>query len=396
MRKFYREKLDNGVTILFERRDLPLVSVSAAIKSGFSYESVENKGISHLIEHLVHQGTKTRTQKDIAREVEGKGGVMNAFTDEEVTAFWNKMPSKYFNVASDIVSDLMLNPNFDKNSFEKEKKVVLEEINMHKDMPQRYVLEKIKGLLYEKPFGISGLGTEKSIANLKRENLINYYKNRYKSNKVILCVVGNTTIGKVREFGEKFPSSKGSKDVLNPAKINKQVVEKRGGLTQANIVVGYHVAPLGKKERYCRDVFEAILGQGASSRLFEEIREKKGLAYDIRSFLDRGNNYGYGAIYAGTTKDMAGRCKELILQEIKKMKDLEKSDFEEGKEKVIGLRKVGSEEGINVMHQLIEEEVAGDARNFYKYEDKINKVKLKDVRKLADIKDYSSLTLLPK
>ena len=396
MREFYKEKLDNGLTVLFENRDLPLVSSAVAIKRGFGMESIKEKGISHLIEHLVHQGTKNRNHKEIAHEVEKKGGVINAFTDEEVTAFWNKMPSRHFSTGISIVSDLALNPVFEEEFFEREKRVVLEEIKMRKDNPKYYVLEKLKELLYEKPFGISGTGTLESVRGIDREDLLEYYNQKYKGSEMFLCVVGDTSMSKVKEFGEKFPKMEGNGEVIEPVKINGSEVESREGIAQANLAIGYHTSTLEEKERYAWDIFNSILGKGMSSRLFEEIREKRGLAYDVRSFLDRGKNYGYGCIYVGTTKDNVKKCKKLALKEIKKLKDLEKADLEEAKEQVIGLREVGSEESVNVMHNLIEEEAAGDAKKFYEYEEKIKEVGLKDVQDLAKLNNYSSIILKPK
>ena len=390
--EFFRKKLKNGVTVLFEKRKQNVVSVSASVKEGSAFESEDKKGISHFIEHLMFKGTKTRNYKEIAKEIEKKGGVLNAYTGEDITCYWNKLPSKHLTTGLDIVSDLILNPKFDPAELEKERFVILEEIKMYHDTPSLYVQDKIKSLLFKKPFGLSGLGTPKNICKFSREDIARYFKKKYTSNKMILCVVGNADIEEIIRFGEKFPKTKSKEERVRVKKINKQTIEKRKGLDQAHITLGFH---FNEKERYANEIFNTILAKGMASRLFEELREKRGLAYSVQGFLELGKGYGYQVIYAGTTKKNVRLCKEIILKEIKKLQKLEKRDFEECKEQLIGLRKVGSEESVNVMNALIQEEVCGNALEFYKYDEKIKKVKLKDVRKLSKIKGFSSFVLVP-
>jgi len=393
---FYKKKLKNGLTILFERKNVPVVSISANVKEGFAYENEKQKGISHLAEHLMFKGTKSRSYTEIAKEIESKGGILNAGTSEEYTTYWNKLPNQYFSIGMDIASDLILNPKFDPLEFEKEKKVVLEEIKMYKDNPQLYVFDKIKELLYKKPFGISGIGTMQSVLGLSRDDLIAFHNSNYSTNKMFLCVVGNTTIEEIEEFGNNFPKKFSAIKRISPVRINQELTERRAGIDQANIAFGFHVSTLEDKKRYANEIFNAVLAGGMSSRLFEEIREKRGLAYAVKGILEQGKNFGYQVIYIGTTKDKVKMCKKLILQEIKKMRDLEKSDFEEAKEQLIGLRKVGSEESVSVMETLISEEVAGNAKEYYKYEERVSDVKLEDVKKISKIKNYSCFSLIPK
>jgi len=137
--EFHRKVLDNGVTVVFEKRKTPVVAVASSVKFGAQYESEEIKGISHFIEHLVFKGTRKRKVDEIPREIEGKGGVLNAFTAEEVTCFWNKMPKRYFELGADVSQDLILNPLFDVKALERERKVILEEIKMYHDNPTSYV-----------------------------------------------------------------------------------------------------------------------------------------------------------------------------------------------------------------------------------------------------------------
>ena len=397
MRKynFYKKKLKNGLTILFEKRNQPVVSVSASVKEGSAYETEKQKGISHFAEHLMFKGTKTRSYMEIAKEIEGKGGILNAGTSEEYTTYWNKIPSKYFATGIDIASDLILNPKFDAAEFEKEKKVILEEIKMYKDNPQLHVLDKIKEMLYKKPFGISGTGTNESVLGLKREDLIKFHDSNYSTNRMFLCVVGNTTIEKIEEFGNRFPKKFSAVKRTVPVKINKDLIERRRGIDQANLAFGFHASGLEDNKRYAHELFNVILAGGMSSRLFEEIREKRGLAYAVRGVLEQGKNFGHHIIYVGTTKDKAKECKEIILKEIKKMNSLQERDLKEAKEQLTGLRKVGSEESVNVMNSLVAEEIAGNAEEYYNYEERVNSARLSDVREISKINNYSCFSLIP-
>src|SRR3989344_5829854 len=161
--QFYAKKLANGLTVLCEERKAPVVATATAVKYGAQYESSATKGVSHFIEHLVFKGTAKRNVQQIPKEIEEKGGVINAFTSEELTCFWNKLPSQHFALGADIAIDLVINPLFEKNAIERERNVVAEEIKMYHDNPSSHVLEKTKSLLYAPPFNMSISGTQKTL-----------------------------------------------------------------------------------------------------------------------------------------------------------------------------------------------------------------------------------------
>lgn len=393
--EFYKKKLKNGLTILFEKRNLPVVCSSVTSKSGSEYETEKLKGISHFIEHLVFKGTKKRNVKQISEEVEKRGGIINAFTSEEFTCFWNKLPSKYLNIGIDIASDLVLEPLFEKEALERERKVILEEIKMYNDNPQLYVMNKIKELLYEKPFGMFTAGTCETMSKINREDVLKIYDN-YSTNNMMLTVVGNANFDEICKMAEKiFPETKKKIQETKPIIKNSQLVEKRKGVEQANLVFGYHVPTLKDKNRYTAEILDILLTGGMSSKLFQEIREKRGLAYAVKGILEQNKNYGYEMIYVGTVKEKVKEVKELILKEIEKLRNLENKELEEAKEQLIGLRQLESEDSEQTMIELIAEENAGNAEEYYRYEDKINSIKLEDVRKMAKLKGYSFIALVP-
>ncbi|MFA5856611.1 MAG: pitrilysin family protein [Candidatus Pacearchaeota archaeon] len=393
--EFYRKKLDNGITLILEKRNTPVVAVSTSVKFGAQYESADIKGISHFIEHLVFKGTKNRNVVEIPQEIEKRGGMINAFTSEEITSFWNKLPSNYFSLGMDISRDLVLNPLFEKVALERERKVILEEIKMYHDNPGSYVMEKIKELLYKPPFNNSIAGTLKTVSQLTREKVIETFNSVYSTNNMIVCVVGNVDWEEVLNEGKKFPNIKKNINYIPILKKNSSVIEKREGIDQSHEVLGFHMPRLVDKDRYAAEIFDSILGGGMSSRLFQEVREKRGLCYAIKTHLDQSKDYSYEMIYTGTTKDKVLKVKEIVLKEIKKLKDLDKKDFEESKERLIGQRKINSEKSESTMIELLQEELGGNSENYYNYEEEVNKVKLNDVRKLSKLNGYSFIALTP-
>jgi predicted Zn-dependent peptidase len=392
---FYRKKLDNGLTVIFEKRNIPLVAVASSVKFGAQHESEGIKGISHFIEHLVFKGTKNRNVTDIPKDVENKGGIINAFTAEEVTCFWNKMPSKYFSLSADISRDLVLNPLFEKEALERERKVILEEIKMYHDNPSTHVLEKIKEMMYKKPFNMSIAGTLKSVEGLSREKVVDLFNSIYSTNNMIFSVVGDSEWEEVLEEANKFPKINKKINKVPIFEKNGEVVEKRKGIDQAHLVFGFHMPKLTDKNRYAAEVFDIVLGGGMGSRLFQEVREKRGLCYAIRSHLEQSKDYSHEMIYAGTVKEKVNEIKKLILKEIKKLNELNKSDFEEAKERLIGLRGITKEKSDSTMIELLQEELGGDAGNYYKYEEEIAKVNLKEVQDLSKLKGHSFVSLVP-
>ena len=202
---FNRIVLENGVTVIHEQRNIPVVSVATSVKTGAQYEIMSQKGISHFIEHLVFKGTHKRKVDEIPREIESKGGIINAFTAEEITCFWNKLPSRYFKLGADISRDLVTHPLFENKALERERKVILEEIRMYNDNPSSHVLENIKRLLYKKPFGSSIAGTIETVSSLSREQIISHHKKMYASNNIIFSVVGDISFKEVIVEAKKFP-----------------------------------------------------------------------------------------------------------------------------------------------------------------------------------------------
>ena len=395
--QFRRTKLQNGLTILHEKRDVDVTTVMLGAKYGAAYEDEKEKGVAHFMEHLCFKGTEKRTAKEIAEELEKVGGILNAFTSEEVTAYHVKLPSEHLELAMDVIFDIFFNPVFPEEEVKKEANVICEEIRMYHDNPKAHVLEKIKENLYEKPFGMFVAGTEENVKGMGREFLIGRQREIYVPKNSILCVVGNNDFEDVVKFAEKFVVVRDGESLGVPEieRINNEEEEKRDNLQQANVALGIHFPKANEKERYAAEVFSAILGSGMSSKLFTEVREKRGLVYGVKSDLDLGKDYGYMFIWAGTDKEKVGEVKKICLEEFEKMKNISEKELEDGKEQVIGNQKVESEGSNETAVNLILEEIMGKAEDYYGYEKNIRSVTLEDIKKLAEKTEYSSFVLSP-
>jgi len=391
--------LKNGIEVIMEKRELPIVALSITNKFGASSEKSEIKGVAHVIEHLLFTGTKTRTHEDISRSIEKKGGILNAFTSNEMTSFWFKLPSEHVFIGLEILADMLNNPLFDNEKFEKEKKVILEEIKMYHDDPAIFIFEQLEGNLYEKPFGETVIGNEKSVSSLTREKVYRFFKENYNPSNYVISIVGNVDFKKVCDFIEKkFSKNESKVKTIQIKKKNEDSYEERPGIDQAHFVIGMHAPLSTEKGHYVLEVLDAYLANGMSSRLFLEIREKRGLAYAVRSNIQSEKSYSYYCIYAGTRKDKIEEVKKIILEELEKINSMVQSDLEEAKERLIGLRKITKEESVNVMNALMTNELSGKAEDYYLHEEKIKEVRLDEVKKLAKelLKKYSTAAIVPK
>ncbi len=394
---FHRKVLDNGMTVIFEKRDIPVVSVAFAVRNGGVNESVEEKGISHFIEHMLYKGTPTRDAKKIAEEIEKNGGVLNGFTGETVTAFWCKMPSKHLNIALEVLGDMVQNPLFDEKELEKERKVIFEEIKMNHDVPMRHVFHEIEKTLYEEPFSIGILGTYETMNFLDRKKMVEKFEKVYKPNNMILIVVGDSNFEEIVKFAEKnFKKGKGEVYLPKIKLKNESKIEKRKGIDQANLVFAFHVPVSTDKKNYAAQVLNTLMGVGLSSRLHYEIREKRNLAYAVTGDVDSSKDYAYSIVYVGTSKENVDEVKKLILEEFEKVANsLDEKELAEVKEQMIGNYQISMEDSQTQMINLLISEIHDNAKDFYEFEKNISEVKLEDVKDLARMKNYSFFALVP-
>ncbi|MBI3357536.1 MAG: insulinase family protein, partial [Nitrospirae bacterium] len=283
--------LDNGVRLVTERiPTLKSVTVGMWVNAGSRDESPTQAGYSHFIEHMFFKGTTTRSATDISREIDALGGEMNAFTTRETTTFYVKVLDQHLPKALDLLSDLFHRSRFGTKEIEKEKQVVLEEIRMVQDDPEDLVQELHTGLVMGRhPLSRPILGQEATIARLRRQDLLDYVGAHYRPQEMVLAVAGNfdqrqleKTIA--RTFGRRRQSVHAAPRKRWPPEICGGVVMRRKPLEQVHLCVGLKGIPAGHKDRYAAYVLNSVLGGSVSSRLFQEVREKRGLAYSIYSF----------------------------------------------------------------------------------------------------------------
>jgi predicted Zn-dependent peptidase len=240
------------------------------------------------------------------------------------------------------------------------------------------------------------IGTEKTMGAIDRAKILAKFREIYSPNNIILCVVGDANFEDLCSFVEKSFEKK-EKAIIVP-KIglrNKIVIEKRKGIDQANMVLAYHVPKANEVQYYAAQVLNTVLAGGMSSRLFQEIREKRNLAYAVKGSCHSSKHFGYNSIYIGTSPKNVEQVRALILEEMKKLKTLGEKELEDAKEQLIGNSKIGREDSQGQMLDLLYNQAYGDAAKSYEYEAGIKEVKLAEVKKLADIKDYSLIALIP-
>ncbi len=401
--KFLRKVLKNGITVLLEqRKGTGVISIGFGIRAGGINETSAEKGISHFIEHMLYKGTTKRSSKQISEEIEKNGGILNGFTDEEATAYWCKIPSKHLNIALDVLSDMIKNSKFDETELNKERKVILEEIKMRKDTPQIYVYDKIPSLMLKGDAGLNLIGDEKTLMAIDRAKMVSKFKEMYSSNNIFLCAAGDCDFKKLCNFCEKN-FDKSSSEINEPKleEYNRQVSESRTGIDQASLILAYHIPLQGGKLNYAAQVLNCIMAGGMSSRLFQEIREKRNLAYTIRGSVHSGKRFGYTSIYAGTSPENIERVRSLILEEfVKFVKEGNEKELNQAKEQMLGNNKISKEDSQGQMFELIYHEAWNRAKEIYTYEKNIKKVKLSEVKLLAkqliSKKNYSFVSLIPK
>tara|TARA_Y100000310_G_scaffold345160_1_gene462276 strand:- start:14086 stop:15279 length:1194 start_codon:yes stop_codon:yes gene_type:complete len=375
-------KLKNGLTLLYKKKRSNTVTISILVKVGSNHEHKGVEGISHFIEHLLFEGTKKRTAEEISNTIESLGGEMNAFTSHEETVYFITLPKKHFDVALEILSDMIQNPIFDLKILEKERKVILEEINLTIDDPKFYQYIFFLNNLYEEhPTKNAIYGNVESMRSITRKNIIDYYKEYYSSNNTIVSIVGdiNNIKEKVESSFKNFKQKRLPKEIKikEPSNKNKITHETRK-ILHSYLVLGYKTNGYNE-DFYTLEVIRSILGRGQSGRLFNEIRGKRGLAYSVGVSHDIGLNYGYFAVHVGMDKKNISLVKKLILKELKNLKHIKEEDIKDAKTFLEGNFIVENEDNRKEAITLAKWEMLKDFSLQKEYIKKINKVTKKDI-----------------
>jgi len=334
VRSIRRHKLPNGLTVITEQMShIRSASIGVWLQTGSRDEAPEWNGISHFIEHMVFKGTKHRTAEEIARQVDSIGGNMDAFTAKECICFNVKVLDEHVPVALDILSDLVLNPVFDAADIARERGVILEEIKMDEDNPD-YLVHEIftQNFWRDHPLGKPILGTKETVKRFEREPVLEAYAHRFAPGNIIVSAAGNLDHDQFVELVKShFEHMKPHANGLHSSapKIHSRIIlRNKKALEQVQLCIGVPAHPIAHEKRHAGYILNTLLGGGMSSRLFQNIRERQGLAYSIYSDLNPYRDTGCLAVYVGTSLASAAKVVQSVVSEFGKLKNEPVSDEE--------------------------------------------------------------------
>ncbi|MCU0651674.1 MAG: insulinase family protein [Candidatus Omnitrophica bacterium] len=366
---YKKTKLSNGLKVITHRMpSKQSVSLGIWIKTGGRYEPAQVKGVAHFIEHLLFKGSKKYSCRKIKESIEGIGGSLNGFTSEEVTCYLVKIPATYLNLAMDILSDMVINPLFLPADIEKERTVILEEIKMYKDLPQSYVHELLDGLMWPKqPLGESILGTFETILRMKKNDLATFKKQYYTPPNIVLSAAGALDHSQLVSRARHIFSGRCEKKMNGFLKAEEIQVKPQLEIfyketEQAHLALGFHSFKRGHPLKHALGLLNIILGGNMSSRLFNEVREKRGLSYEIGTQLKRFEDTGAFLVHAGMDNKKVIPAIKLILEELSraKAKVVTEDEFRRAKDFYLGQLMLALEDTMDSMLWIGETTVALD------------------------------------
>lgn len=389
LEKMKKTILRNGMTLITDKKPGKSVSVVITVRVD-SCEGAKNAGISHFIEHMLIKCTKDRSEKQLQEEIARLGGDLNGNTAHEMVSYWIKVPSKHFDTALDILADIIQNPLFSREDIQKEKGVILEEINMQHDDPEIWSAVLLEKTLFKKHFAKNRiLGTKKAVKALTKKDIIRYYKRFYVPNNMVVSTAGNINYGDVKRKVEKaFSSFKRGKSpkvkkVKEPAQKKPQKKVEKRKVSSSYIALGFKTVRGSDKDNNVLDVIRAILVKVGTTagRLMEKIRGR-GLAYDVEVRNVGDIDFGYFAIYSGTDKKKVNLVKDIILKELK-LENLTEKEIKDAKSYLAGGYVLENEDTYEWADTLGYNEVLKDVSLAQNYIKEIKKVTKKDILRVA-------------
>ncbi|MEI8174331.1 MAG: pitrilysin family protein [bacterium] len=372
--KFSKKVLKNGLRVItVPMKDNPTVTVLVLVEAGSKYETKNVNGISHFLEHMCFKGTIKRPKAiDISKELDSLGSQYNAFTAQEYTGYYAKSDAKHFKQIIDVVSDIYLNSTFPSVEMEREKGVIIEEINMYEDLPNRHVQDLIMKLLYgDQPAGWNIAGEKENILNMKIGDFVKYKSEHYVPSATVIVVSGqvkeNEVLKEVNKiFGHLEPRLKTSKIKVKEVQIKPEALVKFKETDQTHFVLGIRSYDLFNKKNAVISVLGGVLGGGMSSRLFQKLREEMGVGYYVRAYNDAFTDHGFFQISAGVDNKRIDEVLLAVLDECKKLKDqkVSKEELNKVKECLIGNMKLSLESTDDIANfyggqELLKHEIRG-------------------------------------
>jgi predicted Zn-dependent peptidase len=380
VRNIRRQVLPHGLTVITEQmQHIRSASIGIWLETGSRDEDSESNGISHFIEHMVFKGTKHRTAEEIARQVDSIGGNMDAFTAKECICFNVKVLDEHVPVALDILADLVLHPIFDAEDITRERGVILEEIKMDEDNPDYLVHEIFTQHFWkDHPLGKPILGTKETVKRFERQTVFDTYAHRFAPGNIIVSAAGNLDHDKfvdlvTKHFEHMKPRANGFHSA-QPKIVSRIILRNKKALEQVQLCLGVPCHPIAHEQRHAGYVLNTLLGGGMSSRLFQNIRERQGLAYSIYSDLNPYRDTGCLAVYAGTSRASTAKVVQSVVEEFRKLKQETVSDEElrRSKDQLKGSLMLSLESSTARMSNLARQEMYFE--RFYDLDELIEKI----------------------
>ncbi len=391
-RQIRREVLPNGLTVISEQmQHIRSVSIGVWIKTGSRDEEPKSNGISHFIEHMLFKGSANRSAEAIARQVDSIGGNMDAFTAKECICFNMKVVDEHLPVAMDVLSDLVLHPLFKDEDITREKGVILEEIKMDEDSPD-YLVHEIftQSFFQDHPLGKPILGTRDTVRTFKRTSVVDFYQRCFTPENIIVCAAGNLEHKRFvdlvkKHFGQMKPVKKGKRS-SRPKTASRIMLRNKKSLEQVQICLGVPSYPIAHERRYASYLLNSLLGGGMSSRLFQNIRERQGLAYAIYSDLSPYRDTGCLCVYAGTSRESAAKVVTSVVRELYRLKSetVSAEELRRSKDQLKGSLMLSLESSTSRMSNLARQEMYFD--RFFTLDELIERIELvkaEDLRGMA-------------
>ncbi len=405
-RNIRREILPNGLTLITEEMEhIRSVSLGIWIKTGSRDEESQWNGISHFVEHMVFKGSKNRSAEGIARQVDSIGGNMDAFTAKECICFNMKVLDEHLPIAMDVLSDLVLNPIFDAQDIARERGVILEEIKMDEDNPD-YLVHEIftQSFWKDHALGKPILGTKDTVKTFERDPVVSFYNQRFAPGNLIVSAAGHLKHEQFVELVTKhfggIESRKNGFHSPQPKIAPRIIMRNKKALEQVQICIGVPSHPIAHDRRHASYILSTLLGGGMSSRLFQNIRERQGLAYSIYADLNPYRDTGCLAVYAGTSRSSAAKVVQSVVSEFRKLKEepVPEEELRRAQDQLKGSLMLSLESSTARMSNLARQEMYFD--RFYSMDElieKIDSVTAEELRELANsffVTESIALTVL--
>lgn len=357
--------LDNGVRIVTQNIGyMHTVTTGIWVANGTRHEASENNGVAHFIEHMLFKGTKRRSAHQISREIDSMGGILNAFTGHEYVCYYAKVLAKFLPRSADLLADIFLNSTFPDDEIERERGVILQEIKMRDDAPEEFIHDRFHQNFWRgQMLGMPVLGSEQTITNLSRAAVLSHKNSRYRPQDIIVAAAGNVHHDELvailaplfSDLSSQWQPQSG--DAFPPADKNVNLIERE--MEQALVCLGTRSLRYDHQDRYALFLLTTILGGGMSSRLFQEIREKRGLAYSVYSYIISHADSGALVVYAGTERGHCLEVLEIAQREMSRLveEEVPQDELDAAREQLKGKTLMSLESSDSLMTRLAKNEI---------------------------------------